>query len=575
MKKLLFFLFIASLSLISCSEADNDLTPELTFPQETSDFFVIRETFANEASEKTISFTSNVPWSVSIDETRDGTSWLHVSPESGSAGENTIKLSVDENAGYDDRSAAVRMTYGGEQKCFYVTQKQKDALTLTTNRFEVPAYGETIEIEIAINVGYEVVVADECQEWVHQKTSLRGLVTKLLKFVVDPSDEYGKREGKIDIVSGEKKETVMIYQAGAGPELTLTQNEFNLSNSAHDVVIEVSSNFEYGVEIPDADWVFETTRSGRGVSTHTLNLHVNENTTYDQRTACVRVYDKNSDLSETITIRQSQKDALLLEQKEYSFDANGGTFTVDLKSNVDYKVAIGESWITEVPASASRGLVAHSHTFNVTGMTSHTDREAKITFSDPNTGITGEVVVKQANLFYLDKESVEIINGETKKLSLTNKTGSDVIWESSNTSVATVDANGNVKAVAPGNATITVSTKDGKNIATCNAVVCTVESKVTLSGGACQYSQITIGGYTQTRSGNKFTIKNDLPSSISVTNFEYYYNGKSLPYSTSAFNVSAGSSKTWDIETGSTIYDKVICKVTFKYNNKTYTVKNE
>ena len=52
-----------------------------------------------------------------------------------------------------------------------------------------------------------------------------------------------------------------------------------------------------------------------------------------------------------------------------------------------------------------------------------------------------------------------------------NTTERDVIWESSNISVATVDENGRVEAVGYGEAVITVTTKNGKYAETCNILV--------------------------------------------------------------------------------------------------------
>lgn len=47
---------------------------------------------------------------------------------------------------------------------------------------------------------------------------------------------------------------------------------------------------------------------------------------------------------------------------------------------------------------------------------------------------------------------------------------SDLVWKSSDPSKITVDSNGNVQAVSAGNASIVVSTKDGKNTVSCTVI---------------------------------------------------------------------------------------------------------
>ena len=73
----------------------------------------------------------------------------------------------------------------------------------------------------------------------------------------------------------------------------------------------------------------------------------------------------------------------------------------------------------------------------------------------------------------LDKSSLELNEGETATLTATvkpdNASDKTVTWSSSKTSVATVDANGKVTAVAEGTATITA--KAGDKTATCTVTV--------------------------------------------------------------------------------------------------------
>ena len=74
----------------------------------------------------------------------------------------------------------------------------------------------------------------------------------------------------------------------------------------------------------------------------------------------------------------------------------------------------------------------------------------------------------------LDKTSVELTEGDETTLTATvnpdNATNKNVIWKSSNSSVATVSG-GKVTALKAGTATITVSTEDGGKTATCDIKV--------------------------------------------------------------------------------------------------------
>lgn len=71
--------------------------------------------------------------------------------------------------------------------------------------------------------------------------------------------------------------------------------------------------------------------------------------------------------------------------------------------------------------------------------------------------------------------ALELTTGGHSQLTATvapnDATNKNVTWTSNNTSVATVDETGNVSAVTPGNATITVTTVDGGFTATCAVTV--------------------------------------------------------------------------------------------------------
>jgi uncharacterized protein YjdB len=77
----------------------------------------------------------------------------------------------------------------------------------------------------------------------------------------------------------------------------------------------------------------------------------------------------------------------------------------------------------------------------------------------------------------LNKATLSLIDGTTETLTATinpkNATNKDISWSSSDTSIATIDANGKVSAVKAGIATIIVTTADENKTASCTVSVTT------------------------------------------------------------------------------------------------------
>lgn len=567
------FLLLALMTTASCSK--DEIIPEVKFPEGTTDFFKTRIDFDHLSDEKTITFTSNVPWTAEVADTRDGSNWCTISPSNGKAGEASLKISVNENTGYNDRNAVIRLAYGDSIKNIFVNQKQLDALTLTSNRFEVPVDGGTVDVEVKANINYKVNIPAVCKEWIREVTApkSRELSSSKLRFIIAPSKEYAKREGEIEIISKNKKETVSIFQAGEGI-LSLTKKEFNISSSEQDITIEVSSNFEFGVALPEVDWISENKAGARSVSTHTIRLHVQENTSYDNRSTSLRIFDKNSSLSEEVVINQSQTNALMLDKKEFSFDENGGTFTVNLSSNVDYNVKIGDSWITETASPATRALENSSHTFTVSKMTSYPTRETKIVFTDEKTGITDEITVKQENTFYLNRSSYGLMEEETGTLVLTNKTGAEAIWKSSDEAVVTIDNNGQLKAIGRGSATITVSTTDGKHLCECHVTVKNITDYIfadNIGGSVMSNNGLILYGSSlnwkfQNYSNSTVTLKTVqlVDGQTGVTGNEMSVNETLGAYQSISFSTRIGFAG---------IHAPVTCKFKYEYKGKLYTTE--
>ena len=257
--------------------------------------------FGVSGSEQSISFSVNADWTLSVASTSSGATWCKASATSGSKGTANVKFTVDENTGYDDRSVSVTIKAGSVSKTFTITQKGADALLVTTNRYEVAQEGGQIEIEVKANIDYQMEISETAESWITEASS-RALTTYKHTFDIALNEDAEKREGEITFKSGDKVETVKVYQAG-GALILLSQNEYTVNDTGETISVDIKSNVEYGVQMPDVDWITDEA-SSRGMSSHTLKYVIAPNEGYDSRSAEIIFYDKNSDLKDSIIINQ-------------------------------------------------------------------------------------------------------------------------------------------------------------------------------------------------------------------------------------------------------------------------------
>ena len=348
--------------------------------------------FGASAGDNSVSFTTNTNWTLTVSSTTSGTTWCTASATGGSKGTATVKFTVTENTEYDDRSVSVTVKAGTASKTFKITQKGVDALLVTTSSYEVAQKGGSIEVEVKANIDYQLEISETAKGWITEaKSKSRALKATNHKFDIALNEEAEKREGEIIFKSGDKVETIKVYQAG-GALIMLTQNEMTVSDAGETISVEIKSNVEFGVQMPDVDWITDEA-SSRGMSSHTLKYVIAPNEGYDSRTAAIIFYDKNSDLKDTLKVVQAQKDAIVISQKTYDVKAEGETIEVKLSANVDFEVTMPEvDWVTQVE---SRGLKEHTLYFKVAENASEESRSAEIVFANNDSQLSETVKIIQ------------------------------------------------------------------------------------------------------------------------------------------------------------------------------------
>lgn len=393
---------IMCISYTACSsESKEEPAPPQKKPIE--EFNQGNMSFTEGADEQSFSFVANEAWTISVATTKADEAWCKVSPTSGGAGSHVVKITTTENTSYDDRSVTITLKSGSESKSFVVTQKQKDALLLTSDKVEIEQKGGTFTIEVKANVSYTATIGETCKSWITEGSNTRALSTSTKTYSVAASEESEKREGTITFTAGNLSETVHIYQAG-GDIILLTKDEYYVDAAGENITVELKSNCDYEVEMPNVDWIHTT--STRGMSSHTLYYAIDANEGYDSRKAKIIYRNKENNIADTLTIIQAQRDAIILGKKEMTVKAEGETIEVKLSANVDYEVVMPEvDWISSV---STRGLTEHTLYYTVAKNESDDERVAKITFKNAGSNIADTLAIIQEGQMPVAKITIHV-----------------------------------------------------------------------------------------------------------------------------------------------------------------------
>ncbi len=410
----IFSMFLAACLFVACGGGDDSgsnpggggttPTPQPQSQINFSGSTTPAPTFSVEGGETAVTFTASDSWTASVANTRSG-NWCSVNPTSGAAGSATITVKTTANDTPDDRSAVITLECGNASKTFTVSQKQKDALTVTQSRFEVSADGEVIKVEVKANINFEWSISQDAASWI-ENVETRALTTTVLSFNIKENTNSDSREGTITITSGEFSETITVCQAGFVPSMVISQKSYNVEAGASAIKVEVASNVNVEVYIPDSPWITEN--ATRATSTHTYHFNIAENTTTSERTGKIVFLNTENALEETVTVTQAAGSDITFNGSvpEIAFEQKGGDAPVEFTASDPWTASVDKDWCSVSPASGEAG----SATITVTAAANETsdERSAVVTLKCGNVTKTFTVSQKQKNMIEVPQSSFSV-----------------------------------------------------------------------------------------------------------------------------------------------------------------------
>lgn len=332
---LLLFLFLSlGTSFTSCSSDDPTEVPKEE-PAAQINISTTDPTVSSETGEVAISFTSSAPWTAS-----SNVGWITLDTSSGVAGSATIKAQVAANTTFDQRNGAITINAGKVSKQLTITQKQLDALTVSSNKIEAPAQGCESTIEVKANIAYQVKVDDACKKWVTLLQTKALTTYKVVLKVVENSD-IEKREGKVTIFSDDKSEEISIYQQGSDPTLVLSQDVIEANEFGETIKVELMSNIAYQMIMPDADWI--SINNTRALSSYTHYFNVSENRSDETREAEIVFTNQELGISESVIIKQKPVSKTVTGKWHLGWWING---SMNIHFNGNETITFGDDVLT-------------------------------------------------------------------------------------------------------------------------------------------------------------------------------------------------------------------------------------
>ena len=227
---------------------------------------------------QTISFNSNVPWTVTI----DNSNWS-VTPTSGEAGTATVKVTVPNNTTEDPIVGKVTIKAETVSQVVTFTQLQKDAMVVDVTSYDAPAEGGKISVKVKANVE---VKATTDASWLKIATATKSMVEKT--FDVEVSANEGEaREGTIILSGAGKKAEVTVKQAAFEPYFELDNDAFDVTKEGGEFTVNINTNVEFTVK-DYSDGSFPYQKATLSADKKSLKVTIDGNDAYDSRTSYVK-----------------------------------------------------------------------------------------------------------------------------------------------------------------------------------------------------------------------------------------------------------------------------------------------
>ncbi len=361
----------------------------------------------SKAQDLPITVSSNVDVEVIIPSNVD---WISIDPTSRALSDKVLTLKITEN-GHSERVAEVifKNTETNVSDVITVTQSQLNAIVIGEKKYNLESNMQDLPITVSTNIEDVEIVIPSDVDWITYTVPTKGMKDKV--FILEIRENgHSERVAKVTFknTATNISETITVTQFQLNA-IVIGKKAYPLESKAQDLPITVSSNVDVEVIIPSSvDWI-SVTPATKAMTDKVITLKITKNG-HSERTAEVTFKNTATNVSETITVTQSQLNAIIIGEKEYLLESKAQELPITVSSNVDIEVIIPSDvdWISKAPDTKT--MTDKVITLKIT-KNGHSERTAEVTFKNTATNVSETIVINQEKKGALDITSTQRIIG--------------------------------------------------------------------------------------------------------------------------------------------------------------------
>ena len=272
------------------------------------------------------------------------------------------------------------------------TPTPKDEVKITSaSAFTIVAEGGSVTVDFTSSGTWTAALSnDRASGWLSLGTTTGKAGKASLTLTASPSSEPDDRSATVRLTCGNASASVSVTQKQKDA-LTQTPSKTQFDSDGGTFTILVKSNVEYSFEVSGEGWIHQL--STKALTEKTTTFQVDRNTDTRKREGSVTVVSSLG--RETVNVYQeAAAPSIVLTANQVSLGTEGGSFNVEISSNVDVGMSItaGGDWLRETSTKASS---THTYSFSAAPNEGTDPRVGEITFSSSEWGLSEKVTVTQ------------------------------------------------------------------------------------------------------------------------------------------------------------------------------------